>query len=207
MIKPVVSISEAVKPRGLQSEILVLNKVWYPINLVPVPRGMCMLFEGSAHAIDESYAQHDFQSWLEVSSADAEASYIQTSSRRILVPEVIVLRTFDKIPKTKAKLSRTNIYKRDGYSCQYCGQHLSRSRLTIDHVLPKSAKPTPGVTSWTNCVASCLPCNAEKADMPLSEFSRRTGKRLLSEPVEPEGRHMAAIHMAHRKRPMWEKFL
>ncbi len=203
-MKQPVALAESVRHRSAHSmEILVLNKVWYPINLVPATRGLCMLFEGSAHAIDESYTQHDFDSWLALSdtSLDGEDnSFIQTPSRKILVPSVLVLRTFDKVPKTKAKLSRTNIYKRDGFQCQYCGQHLSRARLTIDHVLPKSKG---GVTSWTNCVASCLRCNAAKADKSLAE----AGLTLPRAPFEPDGRHMAAIHMDQRKRPMWGKFL
>jgi 5-methylcytosine-specific restriction endonuclease McrA len=148
MKQPVISVPFETAVRLPKSmEILVLNKVWYPINLVPATRGLCMLFEGSAHAVDESFTQHDFDSWLTVSDTQSVGGeYIQTPSRRILVPEVIVLRRFDKIPKTKAKLSRANIYKRDGFRCQYCGQHLSRAKLTIDHVHPKSKRHVSPVT-------------------------------------------------------------
>ena len=36
------------------------------------------------------------------------------------MPRVIVLQLYDRIPKTKVRFSRHNIYMRDGNTCQYC---------------------------------------------------------------------------------------
>ncbi len=55
--------------------------------------------------------------------------------------------------------------------CQYCG---SRSRLTVDHVVPKSRG---GDSGWHNVVTSCAPCNARKGSALCHEiemFPKRT---------------------------------
>jgi hypothetical protein len=57
--------------------------------------------------------------------------------------------------------SRKEIVKRDESCCQYCGEKLSPSKITIDHVIPKSHG---GTTSFTNCVVACYPCNGKKAN-------------------------------------------
>lgn len=186
--------------KNSKSYTLVLNKLWYPINLVPSIRGICMVFEGTAHAIDDFYAQHDFESWINNQEIDENEHYIQSSSCRIKIPKAIVLNRYDKIPKTKVRLSKANIYKRDGFICQYCGLQTSRARLTIDHIYPKSKG---GETSWMNCVASCVTCNTKKADKMLE----KSGLKLIRKPFEPEGRHITNFHFEQHKIPDWENFM
>jgi 5-methylcytosine-specific restriction endonuclease McrA len=53
--------------------------------------------------------------------------------------------------------SRSMIYKRDNNTCQYCG---ARSKLTIDHIVPRSRG---GDDSWENLVVACSSCNTKKA--------------------------------------------
>lgn len=67
----------------------------------------------------------------------------------------------------KPRYSRAGLLKRDKHKCAYCGKHAD----TVDHVHPTSKG---GVTSWENCVASCMKCNGKKrnrtpeeANMPL----------------------------------------
>ncbi len=50
--------------------------------------------------------------------------------------------------------------------CAYCNELLTRSTLTRDHVVPRSAGGGPG----DNLVPSCAPCNRAKADLSLLEF-------------------------------------
>jgi 5-methylcytosine-specific restriction endonuclease McrA len=52
--------------------------------------------------------------------------------------------------------SRSMIYKRDNNTCQYCG---ARSKLTIDHIVPRSRG---GDDSWENLVVACSSCNTKK---------------------------------------------
>lgn len=53
------------------------------------------------------------------------------------------------------------------YQCNYCGVWVISSRITLDHVVPKSKG---GSDHHSNLVASCKPCNEEKADLSLDEF-------------------------------------
>ena len=62
--------------------------------------------------------------------------------------------------------NRKNIIIRDLYYCQYCGIKYRYSDLTVDHILPRSRG---GIKEWTNLVASCKPCNYEKADRTPEE--------------------------------------
>ncbi len=50
--------------------------------------------------------------------------------------------------------------------CAYCNELLTRSTLTRDHVIPRSAGGGPG----DNLVPCCAPCNRAKADHTLLEF-------------------------------------
>jgi 5-methylcytosine-specific restriction endonuclease McrA len=67
------------------------------------------------------------------------------------------------------KLTKREIFRRDNFTCQYCGKRTGN--LTIDHVLPRHRG---GQHSWTNLVAACPACNRRKggrtpleAQMPL----------------------------------------
>ncbi len=57
--------------------------------------------------------------------------------------------------------------------CAYCNELLTRSTLTRDHVVPRSAGGGPG----DNLVPCCAPCNRAKADHSLLEFLVRRRDR------------------------------
>lgn len=59
------------------------------------------------------------------------------------------------------RFSRQNLYLRDLFTCQYCGETFNGRELTIDHVLPRSMG---GGTSWENCVTCCKKCNFTKGN-------------------------------------------
>ena len=59
--------------------------------------------------------------------------------------------------------------------CAYCNVVLTRSTLTRDHVVPRSAGGGPG----DNLVPCCGPCNRAKANRTLLEFlARRVARRV-----------------------------
>ena len=82
------------------------------------------------------------------------------------------------IPTKELPFSRTNIFKRDKYTCQYCGKHLEKDELTIDHVFPKSRM---GPDIWENLVTCCKECNQKKANRTPKEAHMK----LIKRPVRP----------------------
>jgi len=75
------------------------------------------------------------------------------------VPAVIMLKNYIT-PELRVKFSRYNVYLRDEFTCQYCGNKFDKDELTLDHVKPRYHG---GKTNWSNCVACCHDCNADKA--------------------------------------------
>lgn len=180
----------------LNKRALVLNKVWSPIQLTDVKNALILLFKGSAKVIcTETFQPYSIDDWLNVPPNGA--GFIQTSSIRISVPEVILLTTYDRIPLLNPLFSKRNVMKRDKYTCQYCG--VQTKDLTIDHVMPKSRG---GQTSWDNVVTACQPCNHSKADKTPEEAKMA----LKKDPVRPQLDVMSVLRKS-ASNPVWKKFL
>ncbi|AKU91274.1 HNH endonuclease [Vulgatibacter incomptus] len=162
----------------LDTNVLVLNRLFQPIQVTTVRRAFSLLYQGIAQAIDEEFRLFDFSSWASL-AAEIGSDSIGTPTRRIRVPRVVVLTAFDRFPRTRVRFSRHNIYLRDDNTCQYCGRRLPRSELNLDHVKPRSHG---GCTSWENVVCSCIPCNLKKANRTPDQ----AGMRLLNEPIRPK---------------------
>ncbi len=160
----------------LDSGVLVLNRVFQPVHITSVRRAFSLLYQGVAKALDEELQLFDFESWSALSAAQHDA--VQTVSRRIRVPRVVVLVAYEHLPKARVRFSRFNIYARDDSTCQYCGRRFSRSELNLDHVVPRSRG---GSTNWENVVCSCVPCNLRKGGRTPEE----AGMRLLRHPSRP----------------------
>jgi 5-methylcytosine-specific restriction endonuclease McrA len=93
------------------------------------------------------------------------------------LPSVISLKEY--IPtKRRPAFTRFNVFLRDRFSCQYCGQSFPTHDLTFDHVIPRSRG---GRTSWTNVVTACSPCNLRKSN----RMPREVGMIPRTPPVEP----------------------
>ena len=52
--------------------------------------------------------------------------------------------------------TRFNLFLRDSFLCQYCGDP---QELTFDHVIPRRLG---GQTTWENVITACAPCNLRK---------------------------------------------
>lgn len=59
------------------------------------------------------------------------------------------------------------LFKRDRYTCAYCGGVFVHKELSRDHVLPQSRG---GKDTWMNCVTACRKCNQDKGDLPVEHF-------------------------------------
>lgn len=65
-----------------------------------------------------------------------------------------------------SKKTRFEIFKRDHFRCQYCGQTPPAVVLEVDHIQPKSKG---GSDDWNNLITSCFDCNRGKSNVELGE--------------------------------------
>ena len=92
-----------------------------------------------------------------VSEYDEE---VRSPSFAMRLPSVIALKQYVPISR-KPAFTRFNVFLRDRFACQYCGDTPGTSELTFDHVIPRSRG---GQTSWDNVVAACSDCNLVKGN-------------------------------------------
>ena len=135
--------------------VLVLNASYEPLNITTWRRAVVMVLKGKAEGLE-----HD---------------PVRRIREDTLLPTVIRLRHFVRVPYKPLPLTRRNLFHRDGHRCQYCGA--SAQRLSVDHVVPRSRG---GLDTWENVTTACLPCNVRKgnrtpreAAMPLLRRRRR----------------------------------
>lgn len=96
------------------------------------------------------------------------------------IPAVMRLRKLPKVGKRQIKFSRQNVYIRDHYKCQYCGDDkIPVDNLTYDHVNPRSKG---GKTTWENIVTCCKNCNGRKGNLSCREANMFPIKK----PVKPK---------------------
>lgn len=191
---------EAVK--ALDRSCLVLNRHWQPIQTASVKDAIGLVAKGSAFVIDPAtFERHDLLSWGEVSKAMKTVGdgLIRSQHLVIVPPEVVVLTAYEGRGERSVIFSRKNIFKRDRYTCQYCGKQPGPEELTIDHVLPRSRG---GTSTWENCLLACVECNKRKADKTPEEAKMPARKV----PKKPSWKTLAQVHPKAR-RESWEQFL
>ena len=139
----------------------MLNSGYEPLNVCTVRRAHVLVFKGRAELIEK------------------DARPLRSASDTYPRPHVIRLLAYVHVPRSvKRKISRPVLFARDGWRCGYCGS--STSKLTLDHVVPRSRG---GKSVWENVVASCAPCNRRKGDRLLDET--KMALRVLPRPPAP----------------------
>ena len=186
--------------------VLVLNRLWQPVNIVGVERAFSLLLQDHAQVIytgDENFRLMDSAAWLalslEASPEDSEA-YIQTVQLRIRLPNVLLLRRYDKLPTQEIKFTRDNLFERDDYRCQYCGNHFDAVHLNMDHVIPRDRG---GRTSWENIVTSCIKCNSRKAN----RLPHQANMHLIRKPERPKLRPFGSSLIGQSYDSDWDHFI
>jgi len=200
------------------SRTLVLNKNWMPVNVIPVHKAIMKVFADRAVFLDvETFQTYDFECWVvnwddAIRAAKIESDkVIRAVDFGLFKPEVIVSSEYDglgyKLGRRKPKFSRTNLYRRDRNTCQYCGHKHKTEDLTMDHVMPKEQG---GETTWTNIVLACIPCNQKKRN----RTPEQAHMRLIREPRQPKPEDLRLNPMERLKRKIgsktpktWEQFL
>ncbi len=159
------------------STVLVLNRSYLPIHVTSARRAFALIYRDVARVVNEAYETFDFDGWRRRRVPEGGAA-VGTPSGSIGIPRVILLPGFDRVPKRHIRYSRTNVFARDKFTCQYCGQQPQRSQLNLDHVIPRSLG---GRTTWENVVCSCVDCNRRKG----GRTPQQARLRLIRVPAKP----------------------
>ena len=182
----------------LQRPTLVLNRNWQPVNVATVARALVLLWQRSARVVDPAdYQTYTWEDWSGLGVRDGER-FVQAVRFRLRVPEVVTLTGYDRLPAAAVTFSRRNIFKRDRFTCQYCGAQPGSEELTLDHVVPRAQG---GESRWENCVLACLACNKRKAD----RTPEQAGMRLKHKPLRPTWNPLYARHEVRIE--SWSKFV
>jgi 5-methylcytosine-specific restriction endonuclease McrA len=154
----------------MQEPVLVLNANFEPINVCSLRRAIGLILAEKAAMVVNGRGN------------------IHTINQLLPRPTVIRLEHMIHRPRPRVKLTRREVFRRDNYTCQYCGRR--DTSLTVDHILPKHLG---GQHVWTNVVAACPSCNHRKGGRRLDEVHMS----LLHIPKEPPasavylyGRHL-----------------
>lgn len=142
----------------MREKVLVLNQDYQAIGVCSAQRAFVLVLLNKAEML------HTYEH-LKLRSVNKNFRY----------PSVIRLFRYIRLPYRQVSLSRNNIFRRDNYSCCYCG---ATSNLTLDHVVPRSMG---GRDTWTNLVTACQDCNAKKGNHLLEE----TDLELRQQPFRP----------------------
>ncbi len=184
--------------RELSTQVLVVNRNLQAVHVTTARRAFVLMFTDAARALDASWVAHDFDAWASLPAGDGPS--VGTSRGPIRVPRVVQLAGFDRMPRTSIRLTRRNIFLRDGYTCQYCARRGTPRDLNLDHVMPRSRG---GPMSWENVVCSCRVCNLAKGGRTPAEADMR----LLRRPVRPRWSPILALAFSPGRPAEWEPFL
>ena len=185
--------------RELSAQVLVVNRNLQAVHITTARRAFVLMFTDVARALDLAWVAHDFESWAALPAA-GEGPTVGTSRGPIKVPRVVQLITYDRMPRTTIRLTRRNIFLRDGYTCQYCARRGTPRDLNLDHVMPRSRG---GPMTWENVVCSCRVCNLKKGGRTPPEANMR----LLRRPIRPRWSPVLALAFSPGRPAEWEPFL
>lgn len=71
--------------------------------------------------------------------------------------------------------TRFEVFKRDAFTCQYCGRNPPAVVLHCDHIVPKS---DGGPDEMLNLITSCMECNLGKSNVPLGQVTRPIAEQM-----------------------------
>jgi len=130
----------------MKTPVLVLNANYEPLHVCDTRRALHLIIGGKARQVING------------------RGYVHTVRLSLPCPSVIQLQKMIHPPRPFPHLSKKEIFRRDGYTCQYCGRRTMH--LTVDHVIPRFRG---GAHAWENLVAACPPCNRNKGGRLLEE--------------------------------------
>jgi len=197
-----------VETPSLSVSVLLLNRLYMAMRVISARRAMQLLYSSLAEVVwveDGQYVSYDFDDWIEVSMAryrfqPEEHDWIRTIRFQIVVPKIVRLLHYAKVPKAGVKLNRRNLFARDRNRCQYCGRRFPSGELSLDHVIPRSQG---GSNTWDNIVCACVKCNVRKGGRTPDQ----AGLSLITPPRRPARSPVLTVKMSDSKYASWKQFL
>ena len=152
-----------------QCPALVLNAdfrplSYFPLSLWPWQEAVKAIFRDTVTVISE----YD--------------RYVHSPSKKFKLPSVLALKDYVKTNR-KPAFTRFNVFLRDNWICQYCGDKFRTHELTFDHVVPRSRG---GRTCWDNIVTACQGCNTAKGN----QMPDKCGLHPRTRPDQPSIRQL-----------------
>ncbi len=193
---------------ALSANVLLLNRLYMAVRVVSARRALTLLYRELVEVValdDGQYLAYDFDDWVEVSQFKHQFEperhdWVRTVRFQIAVPKIVRLLGYDKLPATRVKLNRRNLFARDGNRCQYCGKRHPTSELSLDHVVPRSQG---GSNCWENIVCACIRCNVKKG----GRTPEQAGLKLVHPPLRPKRSPVLTIKLSDSKYASWKQFL
>ncbi len=198
----------------MNSSVLLLNAHYTALRVVSARRAFALLFKQDAreqpvaevvNVEDGHYVSYDFQDWAQLSALKREFEphehdWVRTVRFHLLIPRIIRVLTFAKVPQREVKFNRRNIFARDHNTCQYCGKKFPTSELSLDHIIPRSRG---GDTCWENIVCACVRCNVRKGGRTPLQASLR----LIRKAAKPRRNPSVALQLSDERYASWKEFL
>ena len=185
-----------------KSKCLLLNSDYTPLSVVSWQKSIIWLLK---YQMESEYN-------IEILSYYDNQHILASNGNQYKVPAVAKSVKYFHLYNRTINFSRRNLFLRDNYTCQYCGNLFHINQLTYDHVVPKSRYKSnyKKCTNWTNIVTSCIKCNLKKGNKTPEE----AGMKLMTRPYEPKYSekylrwHQEALKIYHEDvNEHWAQFL
>tara|TARA_R110002110_G_scaffold41633_5_gene131890 strand:- start:73 stop:561 length:489 start_codon:yes stop_codon:yes gene_type:complete len=157
---------------------LVLSSSFLPLKVVSWKKAFILVFSGRAD-------------WVHF----CPEKVIRSVSAEFPFPTVIRYKYGGQKFFNRNKMTRDALYKRDNGCCGYCGDRISKTKMTKDHVIPRCQN---GQDAWNNVVLACQECNAEKG----GRTPQQAGMVLSTKPQMPVTAYLGGKHHEH-----WQPYL
>lgn len=161
---------------------LLVDCNYFPVKVISWQKAITLLYQGKAQSL-----------------VDYSDLRIHSQTISLALPKILRLNGKHRL-LFNIKFTRENVFYRDNYTCQYCGERLKENQLTFDHVIPASKG---GPTTWQNVVTACKPCNFKKGPLLLEQ----TNLTLLKKPIIPKWSPELVIKLHDDDPHEWFEFL
>ena len=170
----------------MSGDTLVLNADMMPVSILPLSS---MFWQDAVKAIwlDSVTVIDYYDDWV-----------VHSPSMEMQVPAVVMTRQYIDMGRAIG-FSAENVFLRDSYRCQYCMEEFAESKLTLDHVHPRTYG---GKTNWENITTACSPCNNKRGHNVKIRPARMPYQPSYYEMVERRRQH--PIIVPHEK---WAEYL